>query len=233
MVDFRILAESEDTYEWIGYLVFLFFIIVLPLLKKVGDAIAGKKGQKPSTGSPGQREAKPEQRGAMKEMLDEVEEFFRSSRVKQKKSRNVRAESGTRGSAGSFSPFEARYRDRKRELENMRRGREERLEQRRLDVVRESQARSAREAEEEKRRPTVAPVLGGEKSSVSDQNSLLGVGELSSLARERRRSPVRTADVRETSAFDWTEELPEAARMIVFSELLSRPKSLRESEIGD
>jgi hypothetical protein len=223
MLSFRILAESDDSYEWIGALVFLFFVVVLPLLKKVGDAIAGKKGRVPGA-APGRREAKPEERGAVKEMLDEVEDFFRRGRASGETEQRARPGASARSGEGALPRLEMEYHERKRDLDNLRRRGAERLERSRLEPV-------AAPADDPAMRQTVAPVYHAEQPSVTSVTDSLEMGTLSSLAEERRREAERAAEQAQP-AFAWMDVLPETARMIILSELLSPPKSLRETETG-
>jgi hypothetical protein len=232
------MAEPESDYSWIFGLVIVFFMFLLPILKKVADALTGKK--QPPLHRPGAPGQEPEKRGAVGEMLDEIEGYFRKSRAGPQ----LKQEAPPAVGAGKkeYSPYDRQYRERKREIEERRRHRGERRERRRLSAV-------GRPEEVQPERPAVGagfekfpdrpltgkrpeglsvvekshlvPAVGEKAEGLGTLRETMGRSRLTSLAREER------AEVREESFFEVLGELPEMARMVVLSEVLSPPKSLQ------
>jgi hypothetical protein len=223
-------AEPESDYSWVFGLVVLFFVFVLPILKKVADALAGKKEQQARRTGPPRQE--PQKRGVFGEMLDEVEGFFRKSREQQEDKPQVTSATDIRKK--EYSPFDLEYRERKREVEERRRRREERQERRRLEAV----VRRPEPVQPEGlglgkildgagfREAAIKPVIGDKAESMGSFEILAGEDKITSLAEEKR------VEVREESFFEVLGELPDMARMIVLSEVLSQPKSMRSAVEG-
>jgi hypothetical protein len=216
-MDFWILAESEE-YEWIVYLVIVFFMFIIPILKKAVEAVTGKK-EKPVR-RPGSQGGEAKERGAVQEMLDEVEDFFRKGRtgtthekeLKPKKRREI-------------THFDDWYAQRKEEIEERRQKREEKRRQKQVKskpVVSEPASQSKEITSISSRQ--FETTIGDRKQDLGTMKEVFTEPALPGIAREKPR-----VSIREESLFDSLNELPEMARAVVLSEIFTAPKSLGES----
>ena len=227
-----ILAESGGDYGWIVYLVIFFFVFIGPILKKVAESLGMTKGgQKPGQ-RPG-RQTPAGQQGPVKQMLNEVESYFRQSREQAEKQTETKSDSKTKYK--QYSEYDMKYQERKRELEQLRIKREERF-SRRSDKPSES---------------SVKPVLPkeSERLVVIEEPGAVFAPERefhlsSGLLSERKEAETKdffggeTKKARHTSVagrgdfFNMFSGLPEMAKIVIFSEVLSKPKSLRSETDG-
>lgn len=217
------MAKGED-YSWIFYLVFVFFIFILPILKKAAEALTGKKedGTGRAPGSPGAHARK--ERSPAREMLDEVEDFFRKSRAPAKQEPEQKILRQVPERPGRSSDFDAAYRERKRRIEEGRRRREEQKRKRRA-------AGALREPGAAPLTAGVKPDLGRLKPVIGEEPQGLVVDELPAFKSTLEAQEPEAATAREEPEESLSAilgEMPETARMVVYQEILSPPKSLRE-----
>jgi len=228
-------AEPESDYSWVFGLVVLFFMFVLPILKKVADSLAGKK-EKQVRGMGPVRE-KPQKRGVFGEMIDEVEDFFRKSRT-QKEEKPGPASRVKTSREREQAPFDVQYRERRREMEERQRSREERRGRRRLETAWQPEQPQPRPpqpqpvlterllSEASFKEPLIKPVVEKETKKLSTIGEEFGSRKITSLEEEKKTG------IKEESFFEVLGELPETARMIVMSEIFSEPKSLLAAREG-
>lgn len=228
------MAEPESDYSWVFGLVVLFFMFVLPILKKVADSLAGKKEkQVRRTGPVGEG---PQKKGVFGEMIDEVEDFFRKSRT-QKEEKPGPASRLKANREKEQTPFDVQYRERRRDMDERRRSREEKRGRRRLETAWQPEQPQPRPpqpqpvlarrplSEASFREPLIKPVIQKETEKFSTIGEELGSGKITSLEEKK-------IGIKEESFFEVLGELPETARMIVMSEIFSKPKSLLTAREG-
>ena len=222
------MAESGDGYGWIIYLIFFFFIFLVPVLKKIAEALGLVKKDTP----PFRRPRAPQQKGPMREILDDVEGFFRKARAggESKDAPGLQAKPKARPPK-EYSSYDRKYRARQRELADLRQRRGEGRERGQRETARKPEPEVPEPALSEFRplQPHIKPVLEEPEGLVVIEEPELAK-EHTSLLQEVKPEQ-KTVQEKDESFFDVISELPEMARMIVMSEVLSPPKSMR-SEVN-
>lgn len=218
---------NEGGYGWIVYLIFFFFLFLLPILKKVAEALGLVKKETPLH-RPGTPLRGPDKHTPMREMLDEVEGFFRKTRMEDRAGQKPEHPVPGGKRPREYSEYDLKYRGRKQELAELRRRRDERRGRRRLEPVRKPEPQPEPALSElQPLQPHIRPVLEEEPQGLVvieepqwEREALTPLGEV--------KPEPRAVPAKEESFFDVISELPEMARMVVMSEVFSPPKSLRE-----
>ncbi len=212
------MADSSDEYDWIIYLAVAFFMFVLPLLKKVADAVAGRKKTERKSGRPAGGEDK---RGVFGEMLDEVEDYVRKAREEPPPGPAPKKQK-------EIAPFDIWYQERKQEIENKRQRREERR-RRRLEALTEAEQAVVKEPEPEPEPVAIVAQQPALEPSIRTETPEIPVmGEL-------KQENITSLGVREPDGWRPVEkeegifkeilgDIPEIAQAVVLAEILSAPK---------
>jgi len=227
------LAESGSDYSWIIYLVFFFFVFMAPILKKVADALGLTKQQPPQRGLEQRRrdlrQRAPQKGGVLGGMLGEVEDFFRKARADG----NLTQESSGQKAAPprKYSAFDMQYRKRKQEAEERQRRRDEQRRGRRVGAMESPKPQPPRpelvSLKSLRKELLIKPVIEPEPEGLVIIEEPQEKRELSSLVKKKKKRKARPVHAREDTFFEVLGELPELARMVVMSEIVSPPKGMQ------
>lgn len=242
------MAESGNDYGWIIGLAFVFFVFILPILKKAADAMTGKKPEYPAR-RPGAAPPQLQKRGPMQEMVDEVEGYFRKTRTEQQAQLSKREAPATAGrKPREHSQLDLLYRERKQEVEERRRRKEEERRFRRFGTVGAPPALPAQPTmrTQERRSAGIRPVLDGEPEGLVVIEEPAAGGAISSLGSDTGRLSAfepgaqrlsrlektgrHPEEEKEESFFDMLGEMPDVAKAVVLSEIFSPPISMQSTE---
>lgn len=210
------MADSNEEYDWIIYLAVVFFMFVLPLIKKAADAVAGRKKTERQRRRPAGGEDK---RGVLGEMLDEVEDYVRKAREEEPAAKPDKKK--------EVAPFDIWYQERKREIEKKRQQREERRRQRRLDALMEAGQAAVPEPEPEPvekvvHKPSLEPSIQAEVIEIPVIGEMEHE-ELTSLGTGYSEMD-ESDDEDEGLIREMLGDIPEMAQAVVMADILSAPK---------
>jgi hypothetical protein len=210
------MADSSDEYDWVIYLAVVFFMFVLPLIKKAADAIAGKKKTEKRRGRPAGGEDK---RGVLGEMLDEVEDYVRKAREEEPAAKPEKKK--------EIAPFDIWYQERKREIDKKRQRREERKRQKRLDALMEAGQAAVQEPEpqpvvEALRQPSMQPSIQTEVVEIPVIGEMEHK-EITSLGTSDFEA-IETDKDDESLFREILGDIPEMAQAVIMADILSAPK---------
>lgn len=217
------LAES-DIFEWIIPAIFFFIIFLAPILKKVAEALGLTKSQPPPGRRPGGQSHQPQQ-GPVKQILDEVERYFRQDRESGKPV----VQKEVKDNYKEYSEYDRQYGERKRELAELRKRRDKRIRDK-WEMVESQPLKPVIEEPEGLviiEEPEPATLKSEEFKLESGLEVNLSSGKIGDSFSESFESVENKSNIRQEGIMDIVSGLPEIAKVIVLNEVLSKPKSLK------